>query len=86
MHHVAVGGSELPSFLLNTIDAKIGDHIRVNHTLTQSSLKHPCSALREFDTGFGQFNPENRSDLSVALTICGRTNAERYDLNSDRRI
>jgi hypothetical protein len=36
-----------------------------NHTLTQSSLRHPCSNGSEFDTGFNQVNPQNTSSKSV---------------------
>jgi plastocyanin len=37
------------------------DFLGRNHTLTQSSLEHPCSNSSRLDTGFNQFNPQNIS-------------------------
>lgn len=37
------------------------DFLGLNHTLTQSSLLHPCLNTSQFDTGFKQFNPSNVS-------------------------
>lgn len=61
-------------FIPDRLNANIGDHIRfdfhgLNHTLTQSTLENPCSPLYQFDTGFGQFNPDDRDGLSVTLTV-----------------
>jgi plastocyanin len=52
------------------IDANIGDVIeftflKLNHTLTQSTLLHPCSNIGGFSTGFNQFNPSNNSGKFV---------------------
>jgi plastocyanin len=59
---VGVGGAL--RFNPTEIDANIGDVIeftflKLNHTLTQSTLFHPCSNVGGFSTGFNQFNPMN---------------------------
>ncbi|KAJ5220844.1 uncharacterized protein N7469_009731 [Penicillium citrinum] len=74
IHQVTVGEDNSLLFAPNRLNANIGDRINFsfhgrNHTLTQSSLENPCSPLPQFDTGFGQFNPQGRSDISVTLTV-----------------
>lgn len=73
-HHVAVGGENSLSFNPDQLNANIGDRVTFNfysliHTLTQSSLEAPCVSLRRFDTGFGQFNSDDRDGLSLTLTV-----------------
>lgn len=46
--------------------ANIGDVIEfnflaLNHTLTQSTLGHPCQSNGQLNTGFNQFNPQNEA-------------------------
>ncbi|KAL6230757.1 hypothetical protein BDW75DRAFT_248412 [Aspergillus navahoensis] len=74
MHHVSVGLQGSPIFVPNRLNANIGDQIlfefhNLNHTLTQSSLDKPCSPIGGFDTGFNQYNPQNRDGLVVGLTV-----------------
>jgi len=63
-HDVVVGAAGALQFDPIEIKADIGEIIRfdflaLNHTLTQSSLSHPCVWSGGFSTGFNQFNPEN---------------------------
>ncbi|KAF2728555.1 hypothetical protein EJ04DRAFT_409330, partial [Polyplosphaeria fusca] len=63
---VLVGASGHLDFNPSSVSATNGtilrfDFLGLNHTLTQSSLKHPCSNASMFDTSFGQFNPSNIS-------------------------
>lgn len=74
VHYVSVGSNDAPMFLPNRLNANIGDQVKfrfhnVNHTLTQSSLAEPCSSIGEFDTGFNQFNPEDKNNLVITLTV-----------------
>ncbi|PYH94475.1 hypothetical protein BO71DRAFT_281748, partial [Aspergillus ellipticus CBS 707.79] len=74
MHHVHVGSQITPAFNPNRLNANIGDQITfefhgLNHTLTESTLEEPCMAKNEFDTGFSQFNPDNKIGLSLVLTV-----------------
>jgi plastocyanin len=74
VHQVIVGEDDSLLFTPNRLNANIGDQITfsfrgLNHTLTQSSLENPCSPLPQFDTGFGQFNPQQRNDISITLTV-----------------
>jgi plastocyanin len=66
VHKVVVGFNGSLIFEPNHLDAAIGDIVRfdflkLNHTVTQSSLLEPCTPLEgpHFDTGFNQFNPDN---------------------------
>lgn len=64
--HVVVGAGAALRFSPNKMDANVGDVIQfrflaLNHTLTQSSLSHPCTPAGGFNTGFRQFNPTNNS-------------------------
>jgi plastocyanin len=73
-HHVTVGREGSLSFTPDRLNANIGDRIifnfhSVNHPLTQSSLEAPCSSIHQFDTGFIEFNSDDRNDLSVGLTV-----------------
>ncbi|KAJ9386297.1 hypothetical protein DTO063F5_3811 [Paecilomyces variotii] len=73
VHNVAVGYMNAPVFIPNRLNANIGDRIifrfySLNHTLTQSSLERPCTPIKEFDTGFNQFNPDKKS-IIVTLTV-----------------
>ncbi|KAL4929406.1 cupredoxin domain-containing protein [Aspergillus undulatus] len=73
-HHVSVGLQGSPIFVPYRLNANIGDQIlfefhNLNHTLTQSSLDKPCSPIGGFDTGFNQYNPQNRNSLMVGLTV-----------------
>lgn len=74
IHHVAVGKQESLSFVPDRLNANIGDRIvfdinGLNHTVTRSSLEDPCSSINQFDTGFGQLNPDGRNGLSVTLIV-----------------
>ncbi|KAJ5184196.1 hypothetical protein N7492_001812 [Penicillium capsulatum] len=74
IHHVAVGKNESLLFVPDRLNANIGDRIvfdinGLNHTVTRSSLEDPCSSINQFDTGFGQLNPDGRYGLSVTLTV-----------------
>ncbi|PVH90696.1 hypothetical protein DM02DRAFT_483865, partial [Periconia macrospinosa] len=70
--HVTVGAGGALKFSPSSIDADVGtmisfNFLALNHTLTQSSLSHPCKAGGKFDTGFKQFNPQNISGEFVVL-------------------
>ncbi|KAF3394361.1 hypothetical protein F1880_005504, partial [Penicillium rolfsii] len=74
VHQVIVGQDDSLLFAPSRLNANIGDQITfsfrgLNHTLTQSSLENPCSPLPQFDTGFGQFNPQQRNGISLTLTV-----------------
>ncbi len=53
------------------------DFLGTNHTLTQSSLKHPCVNSSHFDTGFNQFNPKNVSGRFLVDYVV-RSNASEW--------
>ncbi|KAI9646480.1 hypothetical protein NHQ30_004473 [Ciborinia camelliae] len=70
VHHVTVGAQGKNIYSPNQVDANVGDIIRFNflarnHTVTQSDFNTPCTFNGGFDTGFNQFNPENRTHLFV---------------------
>jgi plastocyanin len=74
VHHVSVRSNGAPMFLPNRLNANIGDQVKfrfhnINHTLTQSSLAEPCSSIGEFNSGFNQFNPEDKNNLVITLTV-----------------
>ncbi|PYI07378.1 hypothetical protein BO78DRAFT_443290 [Aspergillus sclerotiicarbonarius CBS 121057] len=74
VYHIAVGTHNAPMFIPNRLNANIGDRIifefhNINHTLTQSTLEQPCVAAGGFDSGFGQFNPEDESGISITLSV-----------------
>lgn len=63
---VVVGAAGNLAFNPESVSVDVGTTLRfnflgTNHTLTQSSLAHPCLNDMEFDTGFQQFNPTNAS-------------------------
>lgn len=63
---IVVGASGLLTFNPESVTVLTGTVLRfnflgLNHTLTQSSLTHPCMNSTLFDTGFQQFNPSNIS-------------------------
>ncbi|KAF7880478.1 uncharacterized protein EAF02_007324 [Botrytis sinoallii] len=67
-HSVIVGAAGRLAFNPTSLDVALGDKIlfeflALNHTLTQSSLRYPCTwnASGGIDTGFKQFNPSNDS-------------------------
>jgi hypothetical protein len=72
--HVAVGAEDGLTFKPNQLNANIGDTIvfhfhTVNHTLTRSSLEKPCVSSGKFDSGFNQYNPAERNDLILVITV-----------------
>ncbi|THC93577.1 hypothetical protein EYZ11_006930 [Aspergillus tanneri] len=74
IHHVTVGHENAPVFVPSRLNANVGDKIQfkfgsVNHTLTESSLENPCTPVSKFDTGFNQFNPQDRSDPILTITV-----------------
>ncbi|RMZ46508.1 hypothetical protein CA14_008328 [Aspergillus flavus] len=74
VHRIAVGQTDSPTFSPNRLNANIGDQIifefhSLNHTLTQSSLGNPCSPIGGLDTGFNQYNPQDREDLTLTITV-----------------
>ncbi|KAJ8062041.1 hypothetical protein OCU04_009821 [Sclerotinia nivalis] len=71
-HSVIVGAAGRLAFSPPRLDVALGDKIlfeflALNHTLTQSSLRNPCTwnATGGIDTGFKQFNPSNTSGKFV---------------------
>jgi plastocyanin len=63
---ITVGAAGQLAFNPDSVSVMKGTLLRfnflgINHTLTQSSLAHPCLNGTEFDTGFQQFNPKNVS-------------------------
>ncbi|EAS29988.2 uncharacterized protein CIMG_08734 [Coccidioides immitis RS] len=73
-HEVYVGGYKTFGFEPNRLNANIGDLVifkfhGLNHTLTESSLDNPCKPLQQFDSGFHQFNPSNRSGLMISFVV-----------------
>ncbi|KAI9795289.1 MAG: hypothetical protein M1833_007261 [Piccolia ochrophora] len=69
-HKVTVGASAQLLFSPNQVDAKPCDTVEFeffarNHTVSQSELKTPCTFNGGFDTGFNQFNPEDKAGLFV---------------------
>ncbi|KAA8573274.1 hypothetical protein EYC84_003765 [Monilinia fructicola] len=70
VHHVTVGAQGKNIYSPNQVNANVGDIIRFNflarnHTVTQSDFNTPCTFNGGFDTGFNQFNPDNKTDLFV---------------------
>ncbi|KAI9799070.1 MAG: hypothetical protein M1833_004264 [Piccolia ochrophora] len=66
IHHVVVGAGGNLTFLPSIVQAALGDHVqfeflKLNHTLTRSTLESPCHWNGSLDTGFNQFNPANSS-------------------------
>ncbi|QSS60549.1 hypothetical protein I7I51_05349 [Histoplasma capsulatum] len=73
-HRVTVGTGGEYLFEPAHINADVGEKIvfefkALNHTLTQSSLIHPCTSLQQLDSGFKQFNPTDREDLMLSVTV-----------------
>ncbi|KAL2367583.1 hypothetical protein RJ035_004107 [Blastomyces gilchristii] len=73
-HQVTVGAGGEYLFEPGHINADVGDKIvfefqALNHTLTQSSLARPCTSLQQLDSGFKQFNPTDRGDLVLSVTV-----------------
>ncbi|KAI9779396.1 MAG: hypothetical protein M1835_004699 [Candelina submexicana] len=71
---VEVGGEGKMLFKPNWVNAAIGDIIdfrflKLNHTLTESSLEHPCISVDKYDTGFSQFNPTNGTDQVISYYV-----------------
>ncbi|KAJ8067025.1 hypothetical protein OCU04_004405 [Sclerotinia nivalis] len=71
-HSVIVGAAGRLAFNPPRLDVALGDKVlfeflALNHTLTQSSLRNPCTwnATGGIDTGFKQFNPSNTSGKFV---------------------
>lgn len=67
---ITVGAAGRLIFSPESANAPVGSTLRfnflgLNHTLTQSTLRHPCKADGGFDTGFRQFNPLNVSGRFV---------------------
>ncbi|KAF2194734.1 hypothetical protein K469DRAFT_509556, partial [Zopfia rhizophila CBS 207.26] len=63
---ILVGAAGKLAFNPDSISVSRGTILRfnflgINHTLTQSTLDHPCTSNAQFDTGFRQFNPTNSS-------------------------
>ena len=63
---VLVGAAGRLSFNPDSVSVATGTILRfnflaLNHTLTQSTLSHPCVNSSQFDSGFHQFNPSNIS-------------------------
>ncbi|KAL4933512.1 cupredoxin domain-containing protein [Aspergillus undulatus] len=74
IHRVSVGIEGSPTFVPNRLNANLGDQIQfefhnLNHTLTQSSLDKPCVSIGGFDTGFNEYNPQDRDNIIVSLTV-----------------
>lgn len=72
--HVAVGEEGGLTFNPNQLNANIGDTIvfhfhALNHTLTRSTLEKPCVPSGKFDSGFNQYNPADKNDLILAITV-----------------
>jgi plastocyanin len=72
--HVAVGVEDGLTFKPNQLNANIGDTIvfhfhAVNHTLTRSSLEKPCVSSGNFDSSFNQYNPAEKNDLILVITV-----------------
>ncbi|KAB8290008.1 hypothetical protein EYC80_010334 [Monilinia laxa] len=70
VHYVTVGAQGKNIYSPNQVNANVGDIIRFsflarNHTVTQSNFNNPCTFNGGFDTGFNQFNPDNKTDLFV---------------------
>jgi len=69
VHNVIVGADGKLLYKDNQIYAAIGDIIHfdfnsTNHTVTESTLKEPCSPKEGgFNTGFNQFNPTNHTGV-----------------------
>ncbi|QSS51643.1 hypothetical protein I7I53_07011 [Histoplasma capsulatum var. duboisii H88] len=74
VHHVQVGGGGAIAFRPNRINANIGDKVvfeflGLNHTLTQSTIGQPCTPVHQLNSGFGYFNPTNRTGLTLSITV-----------------
>lgn len=64
--NVTVGQEGKLVFSPSSLNAPIGtvitfNFLSLNHTLTQSTLQHPCTSNGGFDSSFAQFNPINVS-------------------------
>lgn len=71
---VDVGARGDTLFVPNQLNASVGDVIhfrflKLNHTLTQSTLEDPCTSNGGFDTGFHFFNPLNRTDKILDYVV-----------------
>ncbi|RAL59653.1 hypothetical protein DID88_000286 [Monilinia fructigena] len=71
VHHVTVGAQGKKMFILPTKStlmwaiSYVSTSLPENHTVTQSDFNTPCTFNGGFDTGFNQFNPDNKTDLFV---------------------
>ena len=71
---VDVGARGDTLFVPNQLNASVGDVIRfrflkLNHTLTQSTLEDPCTSNGGFDTGFQFFNPLNQTNKTLDFVV-----------------
>lgn len=71
---VEVGAWGDTLFNPNHLNASVGDVIRfrflkLNHTLTQSTLDHPCTPSGGFDSGFQFFNPLNQTNKTLTFIV-----------------
>lgn len=69
-HKVQVGAFGQNVYSPDRVEAKIGDvvsfeFLALNHTLSQSDFNTPCTFNGGFDTGFNQFNPDNKTGLFI---------------------
>lgn len=80
---IVVGAARKLSFNPESVTVFSGTVLRFNflgrnHTLTQSSLEHPCSNASLFDTGFNQFNPNNISGHFVVDYLVNTSSPEWF--------
>jgi len=74
-HIVQVGMQDQILFNPAQVQALPGDVVvfrlrRLNHSVTESSLQSPCQkTLGGFDSGFGNFNPDDDDDKVVAFSV-----------------
>ncbi|KAK5131390.1 hypothetical protein LTR16_000808, partial [Cryomyces antarcticus] len=73
-HSVEVGAQGDLIFAPNQLEAAVGDivnfrFLKLNHTLTQSSLDKPCTAVNGFDTSFVHLNPYNRTNDILSFMV-----------------
>jgi len=79
-HQVVVGGTGVLAYTPNQVNAAVGDTVTFtfktkNHTVTQSSLQTPCSALDNgFDSGFIPVSDDNEANLPTAQFTVQDTN------------
>ncbi|KAI9751866.1 MAG: hypothetical protein M1815_000882 [Lichina confinis] len=69
-HKVQVGAFGQNVYSPDRVEANIGDvvsfeFLALNHTLSQSDFNTPCTFNGGFDTGFEQFNPDNKTGLFI---------------------